>query len=39
MEITQTLYVYKREDWRKWLNENHKTAKDIWLIYPNKACG
>jgi len=32
MEITETLYVTNRDDWRKWLSENHKTQKEIWLI-------
>jgi uncharacterized protein YdeI (YjbR/CyaY-like superfamily) len=33
MEITQTLYVTNREDWRNWLKEHYRTEKDIWLIY------
>jgi uncharacterized protein YdeI (YjbR/CyaY-like superfamily) len=33
MQITKTLYVTKREDWRKWLSKNAKTEKEIWLIY------
>ena len=32
MEITQTLYVTNREDWRNWLKEHYRTEKDIWLI-------
>ncbi len=39
MEITQTLYVTTREEWRNWLKENSVTAKDIWLVYPNKTSG
>lgn len=39
MEITQTLYVSTAEEWRQWLVENHRTAKDIWLMYPVKASG
>lgn len=39
MEITQTLYVSTAEEWRQWLAENHRTAKDIWLMYPVKASG
>jgi uncharacterized protein YdeI (YjbR/CyaY-like superfamily) len=39
MEITQTLYVTNREDWRNWLKKNYKNQKDIWLIYPKKATG
>lgn len=36
VKITQKLYVTKREDWRKWLKKNHKTAKEIWLVYYRK---
>ncbi len=32
MQITETLYVTNRDDWRKWLAENHATQKEIWLI-------
>jgi len=39
MEITQTLYVIKRKDWRDWLKKNYKTEKEIWLVYPRKATG
>lgn len=39
MEISQTLYVTKREDWRTWLKKHYKTEKEIWLIYPKKATG
>lgn len=33
MEVTKTLYVTKREDWRNWLAEHYKDEKEIWLIY------
>ena len=36
MKITETLYVTKRDDWRKWLKKNHSTRKEIWLIYYKK---
>ncbi len=39
MEITKTLYVTDRRDWRAWLKKNYDTEKDIWLILPNKASG
>ncbi|NJL56414.1 hypothetical protein HC928_15470 [bacterium] len=32
MEITETLYVTDREQWRAWLEAHHATAKEIWLI-------
>lgn len=39
MEITKTLHVTNRKDWRNWLKENYKTEKDIWLVYFRKATG
>jgi len=39
MEIGETLYVSNRGDWRKWLEANFNTKKEIWLLYPNKASG
>lgn len=35
----KTLYVTNREDWRTWLEKNHDTAKEIWLIYYKKHSG
>lgn len=37
MEIGETLYVTDRNDFRKWLEENHKSKKEIWLIQYKKA--
>jgi uncharacterized protein YdeI (YjbR/CyaY-like superfamily) len=39
MNITQTLYITHREDWRGWLKKYYKTETEIWLIYPKKATG
>ena len=39
MEITRTLYATDRQAWRAWLAENHRTEKEIWLVYPRKATG
>lgn len=33
------LYVKTREEWRKWLEENHDTVQGIWLIYYKKLSG
>lgn len=32
MEITKTLYIKDRAEWRKWLAKNYKKEKEIWLI-------
>jgi len=39
MEITKTLYIKTRSEWRNWLRKNYKTEKDIWLVFYNKASG
>lgn len=39
MEITRTLRVATREEWRAWLAENYRTEPDVWLVYPRKATG
>lgn len=39
MEITETLYVANRDDWREWLEKFHDRAKEIWLIYYKKHTG
>ncbi len=33
------LYITNRNDWREWLKKNHKTKKEIWLIYYKKHTG
>ncbi len=32
MNITETLHVADREEWRIWLENNHATKREIWLI-------
>lgn len=39
MKITTTFYPKNREEWRKWLEKNHKTAEEIWVIYYKKDSG
>jgi len=39
MEITNTLYITNKKDWRKWLVKNHRIQKEIWLIYYRKETG
>lgn len=39
MDITETIDVADRAAWRKWLQDNHDSAKEIWLICYNKASG
>jgi uncharacterized protein YdeI (YjbR/CyaY-like superfamily) len=37
MEIGETLYVITREEFRRWLENNHRSKKEIWLIQYRKA--
>lgn len=36
---SKLLYVVDREEWRQWLRENFDKAKEVWLVFPNKASG
>jgi uncharacterized protein YdeI (YjbR/CyaY-like superfamily) len=33
------LYLQTREEWRKWLEENHSNFDGVWLIYYKKLSG
>jgi len=37
--MTDELYVTCRNDWRAWLEKNHDTKKEVWLIYYKKHTG
>jgi len=39
MEIGETLYVTTREQFRAWLEKDHASKKEIWLINYKKATG
>ncbi len=39
MQITKTLYIKTRSEWRNWLRKNYKTEKEIWLVFYNKDSG
>ena len=39
MEITETLYVTNRVDWRNWLENHYRNAPEIWLVYYRKETG
>lgn len=39
MKITETLCLTNRAVWRRWLKKNHKSKKEIWLIYLKKHTG
>jgi uncharacterized protein YdeI (YjbR/CyaY-like superfamily) len=33
------LHITSRDDWRAWLEENHATEKEIWLLHYKKHAG
>ena len=37
MEIGETIYLTTREEFRDWLEKNHKLRKEIWLIQYKKS--
>ena len=39
MDITQTLYVTNRKDWRAWLRKHYRNENEIWLVYFKKDSG
>ena len=39
MEIGTKLHAKNRTEWRAWLRKNHRSAKEIWLVYYTKASG
>src|SRR2546423_13033863 len=39
MDITKTLYVTSRDEWRAWLANHHATETEVWLIYYKKQSG
>lgn len=39
MDITETLYVATREEWRDWLAARHEEAREIWLVSYRKHTG
>ncbi|MBS4028684.1 MAG: YdeI/OmpD-associated family protein [Ignavibacteriales bacterium] len=36
MEITERYYAKNRKEWQAWLSKNHKSKKEIWLVYYKK---
>ena len=37
MDIGRTLDVTQREEWRRWLTQNHASEAEIWLVYFTQA--
>jgi uncharacterized protein YdeI (YjbR/CyaY-like superfamily) len=39
MKTIKTLYVTNRKAWREWLEKNHTSEKEVWLIHYKKHTG
>lgn len=39
MNITTTLYVTNRQEWRDWLKQHYANERDVWLVYYRKPSG
>jgi uncharacterized protein YdeI (YjbR/CyaY-like superfamily) len=39
LKTSEALYVSNRNDWRRWLKSNHRSQKEVWLIYYKKHTG
>jgi uncharacterized protein YdeI (YjbR/CyaY-like superfamily) len=39
MDAIKQVYIKNREEWRKWLQENYQSEKEIWLVYYKKHTG
>jgi uncharacterized protein YdeI (YjbR/CyaY-like superfamily) len=37
IELANALFFKNRDEWRNWLEKNHKTANDVWLIHYKKS--
>src|SRR5260370_30597735 len=37
MPLSKTIYAANRDQWRAWLEKNHTTETEIWLIYYKKS--
>lgn len=39
MEVENALYFKDRLDWRKWLEDNHSTSNEVWILHYKKRSG
>jgi uncharacterized protein YdeI (YjbR/CyaY-like superfamily) len=39
MDVTKTLYVTNRDDWRDWLEKHYRSEREIYLVYYRKQAG
>ena len=39
MEISNSIYLKTRQEWREWLEKNHANVNEIWLVHYKKSTG
>jgi uncharacterized protein YdeI (YjbR/CyaY-like superfamily) len=39
MKLGKTFYAANRQEWRRWLQQNHDKENEIWLVYYRKETG
>lgn len=39
IDASDTLHAATRGEWRAWLNENHASAPEVWLVFYKKTSG
>jgi uncharacterized protein YdeI (YjbR/CyaY-like superfamily) len=39
MKLTNTLYVQNGVEWRAWLEQNHQSVRELWLIFYKAGTG
>src|ERR1700741_518975 len=39
MDLSKTLYVTGRDEWRAWLADHYESETEVWLIYYKKHSG
>jgi uncharacterized protein YdeI (YjbR/CyaY-like superfamily) len=39
MNVKDALYFKDREEWRKWLTDNHASVNEVWLLHYKKRSG
>ena len=39
MKIGETIYARDRADFRRWLESNFRTSREVWLVFPTVASG
>lgn len=39
MDVSETLYIVSREEWRVWLAAHHAQEQEVWLVFCRKGSG